>query len=222
MTRNLASLPGQLAETLGQRGRELEDRAGLGAAQLVVELVDDHAGTDAVQEVAGGEAFDGLAVDRARDVDRRVRVVDERELGVGEIGEPFAQRVDLLVDVVVGDGLERQLDAQLVVADELHLRTDLDDRVELDVAVVLAGRDLDLGRRDDVDVVLVHRVDVVLGQRVLQRLLARDVGAEPRLEQPARRLARTEARDADLAGELAERGVDRPLELGRRDRRRGA
>ena len=108
--------------------------------------------------------------------------------------------------------------AQLVVADELHLRTDLDDRVELDVAVVLTGGDLDLGRRDDVDVVLVDRVDVVLGQRVLQRLLARDVGAEPRFEQPPRRLARTEARDANFAGELAERGVDRPLELVGRDR----
>ena len=57
------------------------------------------------------------------------------------------------------------------------------------------------------------RVDVELGQRVAQRLLARDVGAEPRLEQAARRLAGTEPRDPDLARELAERGVDRPLEL---------
>ena len=154
----------------------------------------------------------------AGDVDRRVRVVDQREFGVGEIGEAVAQRVDLLVDVVVGDGLERQLDAQLVVAEQAHLRADLDDRVELDVAVFLAGGDLDLGRRDDVDVVLGHRVDVVLRQRVLQRLLARDVGAEPRLEQLARRLAGPEARDAHLARQLAERGVDRLVELVRRHR----
>ena len=132
------------------------------AAQLVVELVDNHLGTDAVEEVGDGEAFDGLAVDRARDVDRRVRVVDERIVGVGEIGEAFAQRVDLLVDVVVRNRCVRHLDAQLVVADELHLRAHLDDRIELDVAVLLAGGDLDLGRRDHVDVVLGDRVDVVL------------------------------------------------------------
>ena len=198
MTLNLASRPASSRETFRQVRRELEDRAGLGPAELVVELVDDHAGTDAVQEVGGGQSFDGLVVDRARDVDRGVRVVDERELRVGEVGEPFAQRVDLLVDVVVGDRLERQLDAQLVVSDELYLRPDLDDGVELDVAVFLAGRDLDLGRRDDVDVVFVHRVDVVLGQRVLQRLFARDVAAEARLEQTPRRLARTEPGDPNL------------------------
>ena len=121
----------------------------------------------------------------AGDVDGRVRVVDERMVGVGEVGEAITQAVDLLVDRVVVDRLERQLDAQLVVADEVHLRAHLDDRFELDVAVVLAGGDLDLGRRDHVDVVLGDRVDVELGQRVAQRLLARHVGAEASLEQLA-------------------------------------
>ena len=100
----------------------------------------------------------------------------------------------------------------------MHLRAHLDDGVELDVAVFLAGGDLDLGRRDHVDVVLGDRVDVELGQRVAQRLLARHVGAEARLEQPAGALPGTEARDAHLARELAERGVDRPLEFVGRDR----
>ena len=115
--------------------------------------------------------------------------------------------------VFVVDRLDRQLDAQLVVTDEVHLRAHLDDGVELDVALVLAGGDLDLRRRDHVDVVLGDRVDVELGQRVAQRLLARDLGAEARFEQPARRLARTESRDPHLARQLAERGVDRLLEL---------
>ena len=100
----------------------------------------------------------------------------------------------------------------------MHLRAHLDDRFELDVAVVLAGGDLDLGRRDHVDVVLGDRVDVELGQRVAQRLLARDLGAEAGLEQPARRLARTEAGHAHLVRQLAERRVDRPLEFVGRDR----
>ena len=76
---SVASLPGAVAEAFGQRRGELEDRAGPRAAQLLVELGHDHVGADAVQEVGGGEPFDGLAVDRARDVDRRVRVVDERD-----------------------------------------------------------------------------------------------------------------------------------------------
>ena len=101
----------------------------------------------------------------------------EREVGVGEVGEAIAKPVDLIVDVVVADRLDRQLDAQLVVTDEVHLRAHLDDRLELDVAFFLTGGDLDLGRRDHVDVVLGDRVDVELGQRVAQRLLARGVGA---------------------------------------------
>ena len=88
----------------------------------------------------------------------------ERVVGVGEVGEAIAEPVDLIVDRVVADRLDRQLDAQLVVADEVHLRAHLDDGFELDVAVVLAGGDLDLGRRDHVDVVLGDRVDVELGQ----------------------------------------------------------
>ncbi len=152
----------------------------------------------------------------AGDVDRGVRVVDERELGVGEVGEALAQRVDLLVDVVVGDRVERELDAQLVVADELHLRTDLDDGVELDVAVVLAGVISISGGAMTSTSCSFDRVDVVLRQRVLQRLLARDVAAEARLEQSPRRLAGTEPGDPHVARQLLERGVDRPLELGRR------
>ena len=91
MTRNVDVFARELAEAFGQRRGELEDRAGPRAAQLVVELGDDHAGADAVQEVGGGEPLDRLAVDRAGDVDRRVRVVDERVFGVGEVGEPIAQ-----------------------------------------------------------------------------------------------------------------------------------
>ena len=170
-----------VAEAFGQRRGELEDRAGPRAAELLVELGHDHVGADAVEEVGGGETFDRLAVDRARDVDGRVRVVDERVFGVGEVGEAVAEAVDLVVDRFVADRLDRQLDAQLVVTDEVHLRAHLDDGFELDVAVVLTGGDLDLGRRDHVDVVLGDRVDVELGQRVAERLLARDVGADAAL-----------------------------------------
>ena len=53
---------GAIAEALGKRRVELEDRARARAAQLLVELGDDHVGTDAVQEVGRGESLDRLAV----------------------------------------------------------------------------------------------------------------------------------------------------------------
>ena len=71
-------LPGAVAEALGQRRVELEDRAGTRAVQLRVELGHDHVGADAVEEVGDDESLDLLAVDRPGDVDGRVRVVDER------------------------------------------------------------------------------------------------------------------------------------------------
>ena len=55
-------------------------------------------------------------------------------VGVVEIGEAVAQRVDLLVDRLVGDLGHLDLDAQLVVALDLDDRADFDDGVELDVA----------------------------------------------------------------------------------------
>src|SRR5262249_28726221 len=91
--------------------------------------------------------------------------------------------------------------------------TDLDDGVELDVAALFPRRDVDLGRGDRVEVLRLHGVGVVAGEGVPQRLIAGDVRAEPGLEEAPGGLAGTEARDLHLGGELAEGGVDRPLEL---------
>ena len=119
-------------------------------------------------------------------------------------------------------GGEVELDLEGVVAGELDDRADLDDGVELDVAVLLARGDLDLGRGDRVEVLGDDGVGVEVGQPVLQRLLARDLGAEAGFEDAAGCLAGPEAGDPHLAGQLAERGVDRGLELWQRGRQRGA
>ena len=63
---------------------------------------------------AGGETLHGLAPDRSRDVDGRVRVVDERKIRISEIGEAITKPVDLLIDRVVTDGFERQLEPRAV------------------------------------------------------------------------------------------------------------
>ena len=135
-------------------------------------------------------------------------------VGVFDVGEALAQLVDLGVDHLVGDVGRGDLDLQRVVALDRDLGTHLDDRVELDVAFFLARGDVDLGRRDDVDALGDDGFEIELGQRVAQRLIAGDLGAEAGLEDAARRLPGPEAVDLHLVGELAERGVDGPLEFG--------
>ena len=207
-----------LTEALGELLGELEDVARLLAVQLDVEGGHEHPGPDFVEVVGRGEAFDRLVVDEALDVDLREVAVDERRLGVLEVGEALAQLVDLGVDRLVADVGCRDLDLQRVVALDRDLGTDLDDGVELDVAVFLARGDVDLGRRDHVDALGDDGFEVELRQRVVQRLVACDLGAEPGFEDAPRRFTGTEAVDLHLVRELAERRVDRTLEVGGRDR----
>src|SRR4051812_1154145 len=71
-----------------------------------------------------------------------------------------------------------------------------------------------LRRGDHIDVVVHDGLGVPLGQRLPERLLAGHLGAEPRLEDGPGRLARAEARDADLLGDALERTVERLVDLG--------
>src|SRR5205807_1207577 len=66
---------------------------------------------------------------------------------------------------------------------------------------------------DGVDVVVLERLAVVVGQRVAQGLLPSRLLAQPGFEDAAGRFAGAESRDAHLAGDLAEGGVEGALEL---------
>ena len=134
-------------------------------------------GADLVDVVVGGEAGLGLAVQRAGDVDGDVVAVLDGAVDLDEGAVHLAQAVDLGVDLVLVDRGALDGDRQAAVAGHLDGGAHLDDGVEGDVARLLAAGDVDLGRGDDVDVVLDHRLRVVLGERVLQRLLAADVRA---------------------------------------------
>src|SRR5205085_11240398 len=63
------------------------------------------------------------------------------------------------------------------------------------------------------DVVLLEGLHVEVRQRVAQCLLAGHARADARLEETTGGPAGTEPRDADLAGDLAEGGVESPVEL---------
>src|SRR5437763_3291369 len=104
-------------------------------------------------------------------------------------------------------------DPQALVPGDRHLGTDLDDGLELHRSRLAARRDLDLGRGDGVDVLFLERLDVEVGERVPQRLFSRNIRAEAGLEDAAWSFAGPEARDPRLAGDLAEGGVDRLVEL---------
>ena len=87
----------QVALLVGVRvgGAELEDVAGLGADELLVDLGGDRAGAHRVAVVVGGEAGLRLAVERAGDVDRDGVAVCGRALDVGERAVEVAHAVDL-------------------------------------------------------------------------------------------------------------------------------
>src|SRR5581483_7380688 len=181
--------------------------------QVVVQLARDRAAADLVEVVVGLQAGDRLTVAAAVDRDGDVVAVADRPVDVGQLGELVTQPVDLRVDLLGGRLRTGDLDPQVFVAGDRHDRAHLDDGVEADRPLVLARGDLDLRRRDDVDVVLADRLRVVGGQLFAQRLLAADVLAELLLEDPPRRLAGPEPRQPDLAGDPAERGVEILFEL---------
>ena len=187
--------------------------AGLGADELLVDLGRDGARADGVAVVVGGEAGLRLAVERAGDVDRDRVALLRGALDDLERAVEVAHAVDLGVERVLVDAGALERDAQPAVAGHLDRRAHLDDGVERDVARLLPAGDVDLRRGDHVDVVLDDRGRVVLGQRVVQRLLATGQRAEAGFEHLAGRLARAEAGEPHLAGDLLEGGVDRRLEL---------
>ncbi len=198
---------------VGVVGGELELGTGRRAPEVLVDLGHHRAGTDLVVVVGGGEARDLLALVGPGDVDRDVVAVGRGPLDRLELRELGAHPLQLLVDLVVARGRAGDLHPQAVVARHLDGGPDLDDGVERDPALLLAGGDLDLGRRDHVDVVVDDRPGVVVGQRLPQGLLPTDLVAELGLQQLPGRLAGAEARHPDLLGDAPEGGVDGGVEL---------
>ena len=132
-----------------------------------------------------------------------------------DIASPANQPHLLVADVGRVDG-----DPQRVVPADGDHRADLDDRVEGDVALLAPLGDVDLRRRDHVDLVLDDRVGVVLRDGVLERLAPSRLRADAGLQQLAGRLAGPEAGDAHLPGDALERRIDLLLELFAVDRDR--
>jgi hypothetical protein len=204
---------GGLLLRVGVLGVEHQHVARARTPEVLVELGDHAVRPELVEVVVGAEALDRLTVDRAGDVDRDVVAVLGGALHRHELARLGPQALDLRVDGGLVGVRARHLHPQPAVAGHRDPGPDLDHCVEDDRSVRLPGGDVDLRRCDDVDVVLPHRLRVVLGQRLAQRLLACRLGPHPRLEDLPGGLPRAEARDPDLLGDAPERRVERLVEL---------
>src|SRR5690606_6045133 len=86
-----------------QLGGEGDVLTGGLAGDGVVQAVDQVTGADAVGQALGGGVLDGLAVDGGRQIQGDGVALGGGALDGGDRGEPLTQRLDLLVDVGIGD-----------------------------------------------------------------------------------------------------------------------
>ena len=138
-------------------------------------------------------------------------MVADRRLTIDVAEGPEALQLcgDLGVDFLVGDGDRRQFDPQAPVARDRDLGANLEGGVDDDRPFLATAGDLHLGRVDDVDLVFTHRLGQVLGDGIVERLLAGWGEADPRFEHPAGHLsAARKPGSPDFLGDLAKRPVD--------------
>ncbi len=155
-----------------------------------------------------------LAVDGGGQIDGDEIALLRRALHAGQGAEPGAQRLQLGVDLLVGhlDRVDGEL--QRLEVGQLDLGPDVDLGGEDELFVVLELGDLDLGLAERLDLRGGDGLAVAARQRVVDDLLEHGAAADAGFEQLARRLARPEAGQPDLLGQLLERPVEIRFELG--------
>ena len=96
-------------------GLELEDVAGAGSPQVLVDLRNHRTATDLVEVVGCRQAIDGLALVRAVDVDGHLVAVFGGPVHGLERRVPAAEQVEPAVDVGVGGEGHRYHDPERAV-----------------------------------------------------------------------------------------------------------
>ena len=149
-----------VAEVLGQRRVDLQDVAAALADELGIELGQEDRRSDLDHLVLEGQGVDRLVVPGRREVDLGVVAFLQRPLAHLERREALAEALDLLVHVGVGHLGRRLRHREPGVVLEHGFRTGLDDGLEGQIAAVLERRDVDVRRRDHVDVLGANRLRV--------------------------------------------------------------
>ncbi len=169
--------------------------------ERLVQALDQLAGADLVGQAGGGCLGHILAVDGGGEIDGDEVAVLDRTLHAGQGAETLAQRLQLLLDVLVTDGerVDGHLDA--VVGRQGDLRTHVDLGGERQLLAVLDLGDLDLGLADDLDFGGGDGLAVAARQRIVDDLLEDRAAPQAGLDELGRGLARTEPGDANLVGQ---------------------
>ncbi len=175
--------------------------AGAHADQGLVEALEHAAAAHAVGHAADLGALDRLAVLGGDQVDGHEVAVGRRALDVAQGAEPLTQRLDLVVDVVVGDRGVVDLGAQAVPVGNGDLGADVDLGGELDRLVVVDPGDLDLGLGQGLEVVRLQRLDVLLRDDLVDRLLEHGTAPDLAVDHRRGHLAAPEAGHVDLLGD---------------------
>ena len=145
---------------VGEGDLHLAARPRGGSLQLLLEAGDQPTGAQLEQESARVAALEGLAVDRADEVDDHVVVACRSAVHGLQRGEGLAQPVELRVHVLLGHlglaapGLDALVAAQLGPRADAHLEAELE-------------RSALLGQPADIEVWAAHRGDARLVERVL-------------------------------------------------------
>ena len=194
---------------------DLDLVAGVGAGQLILEVVDQLARTERQQVVVGLAALKGLAVDEALEVDQHRVALFRGALDRLEAREALADPVDLGGDDLLVDLFVLLADLERLVLAELRHRAHADDEFEAQrLALGLRGGDeVDVGFADRRDAGVEERRFVPLGQRVTDRFGEDGGEAHPLDHQVRRRFAFAEAGEAEFARHRAGGAVGGALDV---------
>ena len=208
---HLGVLAGEVAAH--ELGGEVGVGAGDQADQHLVQPGEQLLAAHLVGDVGGRTPGDLLAVDGRVQVELDVVALLGRAVHRLERGETLAQAVDLLVDLAVADLDRRHGDRDGRQVGDRELGTDVDLGGELQRLVVAELGDLHLGAAERLDVVLAHRGQDLLRNRLLHGLVQHGAAADPLVDDGRGDLAATEARYLNLRADLPVRLLQARLEL---------
>ncbi len=182
---------------------KVADVAGGHADQRVVEAGQQLVAADLVGEVGGGAARHLLAVDRRGQVDLDEVAALGRPLDGLQRGEPLPQSVELLVDLARRrPATSSTVTSMLARSGSVISGPDVDLGGELQRLAVGELGDLDLGPTERLHLVLAHRGEELLRDRVLHRLVEDRAAADPLVDHRGRHLALAETGDRHLCADL--------------------
>ena len=144
--------------------------AGRHALERLVEALEHGAAADLVAHAGGLSLLDRLAVLGRGQVDRDEVVVGGCPLDRGQRAEALAQRLELLVDLVVADLDRVDLGLETGVGRQRDLGLDVELGAEAQVGAVLDLVEVELGLAQRDDVVLLQGLEVQLRERLVDGL----------------------------------------------------